>query len=64
MATVNMCEHKWAERPRRQHAFGIVMPNEMRDLKQANVREALHLFWCECEITEEERSYLRPRYEG
>lgn len=34
---VNLTEHRWAERPRRQLAFGLIMP-DMTDLKSAAVR--------------------------
>jgi hypothetical protein len=62
VAMINMTEHKWAERPRRQDAFGIIMPNNMKDLKDLAVRHALKLIWYEFEITEEERAFLQPKY--
>jgi hypothetical protein len=42
---LNLTEHQWAERPRRQSAFGLIMPRHRSDLKQREVRELLGLKW-------------------
>jgi hypothetical protein len=62
IAAVDLTEHRWCERPRRQRAFGVIMPRDYPDLKNREVRRASQIRWYEFPISDEDRSLVRERY--
>lgn len=61
---VNLTNHQWAERPRRQAAFGVITTAERADLKSEAARVRLGLSWYEFPVSGADHDYLRARYEG
>ena len=59
---IDLTDHRWAERPRRQLAFGVIMPQEFADLKSSTARSHLEIRWYEFPVTDEDRQYLLPKY--
>lgn len=57
-----LTDHPWADRPRRQGAFGVSMPREMTDLKSQSVMAQLGITWFEFPIVDSDREYLRERH--
>jgi hypothetical protein len=62
-AVSNLTEHKWAERPRRQSAFGIFPTRDLTDLKSHYAHSQLKLQWFQFSITEREKEIFRPKHE-
>lgn len=62
VALVDLMEHPWCERPRRQCAFGVIVPPNYQDLKNKDVRRALRLQWYEFPISDEDRPLLHTQY--
>jgi hypothetical protein len=60
---VNLTNHQWAERPRRQAAFGVITTAELADLKSQEARTRLDLSWYEFPISSADRSYLKAKYD-
>ena len=60
---VNLTEHPWAERPRRQEAFGLIMTDGMDDLKSEAARSRLNLCWYEFPVSRSDQDCLMDRYE-
>lgn len=58
---VDLTEHPWAERPRRQAAFGVIAPSS-RDLKSDEARSRLNIRWYEFPVSSRDRAYLKDRY--
>jgi hypothetical protein len=59
---VDLATHRWCERPRRQDAVGVVMPDDWRDLKNRDVRRELRAKWYEFPISDEDRRSVSTRY--
>jgi hypothetical protein len=57
-AVVDLRKHPWAERPRRQQGFGIVMPTSGADLKSETARSLLGVEWYEFPIAPSDRDEL------
>lgn len=62
VTVVDLMEHPWCDRPRRQRAFGVIMPPNYQDLKNMEVRRALGLRWYEFPIPDENRPFLQTRH--
>jgi hypothetical protein len=59
---IDLRNHRWAERPRRQQALGVIMPTQMPDLKSAAARARLNVSWFEFPVTEADRRELGANY--
>ena len=59
---VNLTDHRWAERPRRQAAFGILTTAELADLKSEAARSSLNLHWYEFPVSRSDQDYLMGKY--
>jgi FRG domain len=63
-ALVNLTGHAWAERPRRQEAFGLVIaPTGVVDLKAPDARRFLGVQWFEFPISVIDRDFFRKKYD-
>jgi hypothetical protein len=60
---VNLTNHQWAERPRRQAAFGVITTAELSDLKSEAARARLNLSWYEFPISSADRDYLKAKHD-
>jgi hypothetical protein len=60
---VNLSDHRWAERPRRQAAFGLIMTNQGADLKSDAARTDLNIVWYEFPVIPEDREFLLGKHE-
>lgn len=60
---IDLRQHAWAERPRRQQAFGVIMPTHMPDLKSAAARAQLNVSWYEFPVTKSDRDELAENYD-
>ena len=58
---VNLTDHQWAERPRRQAAFGVITTAELPDLKSEAARSCLDLSWYEFPVSGDDRAYLKAK---
>jgi hypothetical protein len=56
--------HPWAERAQRQAAYGVVMTDQLADLKSEVARSLLNIKWYEFRIAPSDRSYLEEIYQG
>jgi hypothetical protein len=54
--------HPWAERAQRQAAYGIVMSDELTDLKSEAARSRLNIKWYEFKILPPERDFCEGPY--
>ena len=54
VTVVNLEEHPWCERPRRQSAFGVSMLTTYLDFKNKETRRDLRLRWYEFPISDRE----------
>lgn len=62
-ALVNLTGHAWAERPRRQEAFGLVIaPTGLVDLKAPEARRLLGVQWFEFPISAIDRDFFHNKY--
>ena len=61
---VDLTDHPWAERPRRQQAFGVIAPEGMADLKSRAVTSRLGFSWYEFPVSESDRRYFRGKTEA
>jgi hypothetical protein len=59
---VDLRKHPWAERPRRQQGFGIVMPINMPDLKSQAARLRLNVNWYQFPVTSSDHDELKENY--
>jgi len=60
---VEFFAHHWAERAQRQAAYGIVMANELVDLKSEAARSSLGIKWYEFPILPSDQDFFREKYE-
>jgi hypothetical protein len=60
---VDFTDHPCAERPKRQGAFGVIMTDELLDLKSDAVRSRLNLRWYEFPVLRSDRDYLSGKHE-
>jgi hypothetical protein len=60
---VNLTNHQWAERPRRQAAFGVITTAELPNLKSEVARSRLNLSWYEFPVSIADRDYLKAKYD-
>ncbi|MGA2595325.1 MAG: FRG domain-containing protein [Bryobacteraceae bacterium] len=58
---VDLTDHQWAERPRRQAAFGVITTAELPDLKSEAARSRLDLTWYEFPVSGDDRDYLKAK---
>ena len=58
---VNLTNHQWAERPRRQAAFGVITTAELPDLKSEAARSSLDLSWYEFPVSGDDRDCLKAK---
>jgi hypothetical protein len=63
LAVANFGDHGWAERARRQFAFGVAMPDSA-DFKSSKVRSELGLKWFEFPIQPADYKFFRSKYSG
>ena len=61
---VDLTEHAWAERPRRQAAFGLVMPPGLIDLKSGAARSHLSINWYEFPVSASDSEFFRDKYQA
>ncbi|MGA3028081.1 MAG: FRG domain-containing protein [Bryobacteraceae bacterium] len=61
---VDLSDHPWAERPRRQAAFGVITTRELQDLKSEAVRSQLNVTWYEFQVSESDRTYFQSKFQG
>jgi len=61
---VDLTEHEWAERPRRQAAFGLVMPPGLTDLKSDSARSRLSITWYEFPVQPSDSEFFREKYQA
>ena len=59
LRVVDLIAHPWAERAQRQGAFGVVMTNELADLKSQAARSDLNVRWYEFPISPSDREHFR-----
>jgi hypothetical protein len=59
---INWTEHGWAERPRRQAAFGLIMAAGLTDLKSEAVRSRLNVKWYQFPVSPSDKDYLGGMY--
>jgi len=60
---VDLMAHPWAERAKRQGAYGIVMTNRLPDLKSETARSHLGIKWYEFPIAPSDRDRFKATYE-
>ena len=60
---VDLSDHPWAERPRRQAAFGVMLTTEPQDLKSQAAKSQLNVSWYEFLISDLDRAWLRSKHE-
>lgn len=63
LVIVNLTAHSWAERPKRQAAFGVVAAETHRDFKSSAARDELGLRWYEFPVTHYDRDSFSPHFE-
>jgi hypothetical protein len=56
--------HPWAERAQRQAAFGVVLADELADLKSEAARSRLNIKWYEFEILPSERDFFKDIHQA
>jgi hypothetical protein len=61
---VNLKDHQWAERPRRQAAFGVITTADLTDLKSEAARARLNLSWYEFPVSSADRDCLKAKHDG
>lgn len=59
---IDMSVHAWAERPRRQAAFGVVTSADLIDLKSDEARSRLSMKWYQFPVLPSDRNYFADRY--
>src|SRR5260370_42049147 len=62
LTVIDLSDHEWSERPRRQTAFGVIMPSGYQDLKNWEVRDALRARWNKFPVSSEELRFLQAQY--
>jgi len=56
---IDLMAHPWAERAQRQGAYGVVMTDELADLKSEAARSRLNIQWCEFPIASSDREFFK-----
>lgn len=59
---VDLRVNHWAERPRRQEAFGLITTDDLRDLKSDEARSRFNVRWYEFTVTHGDHAFLKDRY--
>jgi hypothetical protein len=59
---VDLRENPWAERARRQAAFGSITTDDLRDLKSDEARSQFNVRWYEFAISREDHAFLKDRH--
>ena len=62
VSIINLTEHPWCERPRRQSAFAVILPRDCRDFKDRELHSVLRSRWYEFPISDEDRALWRERH--
>jgi hypothetical protein len=60
---IDLTEHEWAERARRQAAFGLVIPAGLTDLKSEMARLRLNISWYEFPVLPTDSEFFRAPYQ-
>jgi len=60
---VDLMAHHWAERAQRQGAYGVVMTDELADLKSEAARSRLNIRWYEFPIAPSDRDCFKEIYQ-
>ena len=60
---VDLTRHPWAERPQRQEAYGLVLGDELTDLKSGAARMHFGVSWYEFPISSEDRECLSTKHQ-
>jgi hypothetical protein len=60
---VDLMAHPWAERAQRQGAFGVVITDELTDLKSEAARSRLEIKWYEFPILPSDRDHFKGIYQ-
>jgi hypothetical protein len=60
---VDLSNHSWTERPRRQAAYGVITTKELHDLKSEAARSQLNVSWYEFPVSDSDRSCLKGKSE-
>jgi len=56
---LDLTEHEWAERPRRQAAFGLVLPPGIADLKSDSARRCLRISWYQFPVLASDAEFFK-----
>ena len=60
---VDLMAHPWAERAQRQGAYGVVMTDELADLKSEAARSRLNIKWHQFPIAPSDRDHFKVMYQ-
>lgn len=60
----DLSAHPWAHRAQMQKALGVIMPEGFDDLKSPETRARFGLTWVEFRISDQDRDYLKEKFEG
>jgi hypothetical protein len=59
---VELFAHPWAERAQRQAAYGVLLPEELNDLKSSSARSRFKIRWYEFQILPAEKEFFEETY--
>ena len=60
---LDLTKHEWAERPRRQAAFGLVMPPGIADLKSDSARRSLNTSWYQFPVLPSDSEFVKETFQ-